>query len=177
MDEGPVTVNCGEYSLLSGTRQARCARSPSCAGLNRQVELLQLGMFLSGHRAERGQAGPPEEPGVLTGSAGLLHSAESLQLLKTMTGAVTLQCRMKMLLSLKVQCADLAVPWAEALALQGLFLRCPTPALGHPAQSCTQARGSGLGEENRLVKLLSKHFSYPNTNAFATPVPQGHVSH
>lgn len=71
----------------------------------------------------------------------------------------------------------LAVPWAEALPLQGPFLHCPTPTLGRPAQSCTQARGSGLGEENRLVKLPSEHFSYPNTNAFATPVPQGHVSH
>lgn len=85
MDEGPVNVNCGEYSLLSGTRQATCACSPGCAGFHRQVELLQLGVFLSGCRAERGQAGPPEEPGVLTGSAGLLHSEESPPLLKTIT--------------------------------------------------------------------------------------------
>ena len=57
------------------------------------------------------------------------------------------------------------------------LLPTPTPNPGHLAQSCTQARGSGLGEVNRLMRLLSKHLSYPNTNAFATPVHQGRVSH
>ena len=79
--KGPSVLTVG-LQLLSGTRRATCACSAGCAGFQRQVELLQLGVFLSGCRAERGQAGPPEEPGVLTGSAGLLHSEESLQLLK-----------------------------------------------------------------------------------------------
>ena len=46
----------------------------------------------------------------------------------------------------------------------------------HPVQSCTQARGSGLGEGDRLVKLLSKPFSHPNTDAFASPAPPGLLS-
>ena len=84
---------------------------------------------------------------------------------------------MKMLLSVEVQCADFSSSLGRGPAPTGAVPSLPHPHPRAPCLELPQARGSGLGEENRLVKLPSEHFSYPNTNAFATPVPQGHVSH